>query len=237
MKYDVVYILKNNYTSKEIVYSLRSLVNFPYRSVWFAGGCPKGIEPDGMLEMAQLGRTKWERVIYTLRKVCECKEISKSFWLFNDDFFILKPVEEKPASRIKTQYNGDLLKRVHSIGRSEYALQLARTACELKRRGLGVKNYAVHVPMLINKDKALEVLDTFKGFPMFRSLYGNYWKVGGVDMPDVKIKSNNALPPGDAQMVSTSNETFARGKVGEYLRGMFPEPSEWEIQNNGTRIR
>ena len=46
-KYDVVYLLKNDYASDELRYSVRSVVkNFPYNRIVFVGGKPDDIEPD-----------------------------------------------------------------------------------------------------------------------------------------------------------------------------------------------
>lgn len=222
---DVVYILKNHIIpTQELIYSLRSLVNFPYRKVWFAGGKPDDIEPDEYLKVNQKGNTKWEKTTYTVRKVCECDEITKSFWLFNDDFFILKKVEYLPPI-----YNGDLKQRLKTIGQSLYSVKLQETLAELQRRDLGIKNYAVHIPMLINKKKALEVLEEFEGNPMFRCLYGNYWKIGGADMLDVKIRTNGETFPEDAQFVSTSDVTFKWGEAGRMIRTKFQEPSRFEV--------
>ena len=62
-KHDIVYILKNNYTSDELTYSIRSVCkNFPYRKIWFYGGAPEGIMPDVFVEYQQSGNNKWENV-------------------------------------------------------------------------------------------------------------------------------------------------------------------------------
>ena len=98
----------------------------------------------------------------------------------------------------------------------------------MQSKDLGIKNYAVHLPMLLEKEKVLEVLNEFDG-PMFRSLYGNYWDIGGVDRPDVKIATNNEKPKEDAQFVSTSDTSFQYGEVGKYLRRIFPDKSKWEV--------
>ena len=222
---DVVYIIKNHIIpAQELTYSLRTLVNFPYRKVWFAGGKPDGLEPDEHLDVTQKGNTKWEKVTYTIKKVCECDNITNSFWLFNDDFFILQKVKSLPPI-----YNGDLKQRLKTIGQSLYSVKLQETLAELQRRDLGIKNYAVHIPMLINKEKALEVLEEFEGNPMFRCLYGNYWDIGGADMPDVKVRTNSEVFPEDAQFVSTSDVTFKWGEAGKRIRSLFQEPSRFEV--------
>ena len=223
--HDVVYILRNNIVNpSELVYSLRSLDNFQHGDVWFAGGIPRRVKPDKAIPIEQKGLTKWERTTFTLRKVCECPDVSNPFYLFNDDFFILKPTDHIPY-----MYESTIEERVKVTGITSYTKQLQQTADELKRRGLSVNNYALHVPMLIDKDKALEVIDTFEGFPMFRCLYGNYWNVGGINAHDVKIHENNKNVPDDADFVSTNDTSFMYGKVGQYLRRTFPTKCKYEL--------
>ena len=222
--YDVIYILRNNPVHcEELKYSLRSLVNFPHGDVWIAGGIPEKIKPDREFRVQQHGTSKWARTTYTLRKICEAAETPEAFWLFNDDFFVLQKITD-----MEPVYNGTLRERANELKHSQYARELRKTADILQSKDLGIKNYAVHLPMLLEKEKVLEVLNEFDG-PMFRSLYGNYWDIGGVDRPDVKIATNNEKPKEDAQFVSTSDTSFQYGEVGKYLRRIFPDKSKWEV--------
>ena len=98
MKNDIVYILRNDIVNvSELIYSLRSLDNFQHGRVIFAGGIPETLKPDRAFEIKQQGATKWERATFTIKKVCEDKDISKSFYLFNDDFFILQKTATIPT--------------------------------------------------------------------------------------------------------------------------------------------
>ena len=77
--------------------------------------------------------------------------------------------------------------------------------------------------MLIDRAKALEVLGKFPNTPCFRSLYGNYWSVGGTRHHDVKFKT--LRPPDDSvkthwSFVSSTDKSFAEGGVGEFIRGL-----------------
>ena len=112
---------------------------------------------------------------------------------------------------------------------SGYANCLESARDTLENAGLSTFNYALHVPMLINKYKAIEVLDAFPNCPMFRSLYGNYWGVGGVNTKDVKITDIEKVPSQRQALCSTSDESFKSGAVGEFIRNKFTEPSTWEV--------
>ena len=229
-KYDIVYILKNDVDPDEIRYSLRSVCkNFPYRKIWFFGGKPEGIEPNKYVPVDQRGVEVWRKVTNTLEIVCETKGVSSNFWLFNDDFFVMQPLEEMPPV-----YNGTLLERITELrsrregAQSLYSIRLMRAEAHLLEAGYTTLNYAVHVPMLINKKKALETIRTFPRCAMFRSLYGILWKVGGVDQKDVKIFSVDVEPKEDCVLLSTSDTSFREGLVGEFIRSRFPEPCKYE---------
>lgn len=224
---DIVYVLKNGIHGDELKYSLRSLKNFTHDKVWFYGGKPKGLVPDVMVEYSQHGRSKWEKVRNMLIAICENDDISPEFWLFNDDFFCMKPVSHIPA-----YYHGTLYQRIVEIekrygSKTTYSKELRKTADLLEHNGLDTKNYAVHLPMLIDRARAKVVLEEFTECPMFRSLYGNSCDIGGEDRDDVKIYDTFTLPQ-DPDWLSTSNNSFEYGEVGEYIRDRFKDPSPYE---------
>ena len=226
---DIVYILRNGIEGDELRYSLRSLKNLPHDNVWFFGGKPEGLKPDRQVELHQAGVSVWQRVCWTLERVCRTPEVSQDFYLFNDDFFIMQPVEEIPP-----YYDGTLLKRIEDLrGKtgglgSLYSLQLTYTRELLMAEHKKTYNYAVHVPMAINKDKALKVLQKFQRVSMFRSLYGNYWSVKGRQMADCKI-TDETEPDTAAVFLSTTEKSFAQYPVGEYIRNRFPEACKYEV--------
>lgn len=230
--HDIVYFVKPDLINNELVYSLRSIeANFQAGRVWFCGGQPIGLIPDARMAIPQHGRNRYERVRNMLLEVCENDEITEDFWLFNDDFFILQKIEG-----LAPWYNGDLYRHVIHVERrhgnrpSDYTNQLRKTITALEEKGLGCLNYAVHAPMLINRQKMIETIAHFPDVPMFRALYGNHHKVGGFDAPDVKIVRPEIEIPEGAAYVSTSDASFINGKVGQQLRNRFPEKSRWEVK-------
>lgn len=227
---DIVYILKNGVCPEEITYSLRSVCeNFLFRKIWFFGGKPEGIDPDEYVYVDQRGTESWRKVTSTIEQVCKTKDVSEDFWLFNDDFFIMKRIEDLPPI-----YNGSLLTRAEEIRSrrdgmySLYATRLMRARSMLETEGYATFNYAVHMPMLINKKKALKTILQFRKSAMFRSLYGNMWEIGGINRQDVKIFDVNEAPDPESDLLSTSDTSFREGLVGEFIRSRFPEPCRYE---------
>ena len=234
-KHDIVYFVKDEPENEELRYSLRSVEqNFSYRNVWFCGGCPDGLKPDKHFDLKQEEFVKWDRVRAMIAKVCENDEISEDFWLFNDDFFILKPMKG-----MKPQYNGELKPYIeyteskHNGIADGFTIRLRQAYQDLTKAGLTTLNYEVHKPMLINRKKALEVLRAFPNTPCFRSLYGNYFAIGGEDKHDMKIKIENYAKILSVQnfwdFVSTDDKSFKNGNIGEFLREKFDKKCRFEL--------
>lgn len=230
---DIVYFVKNEPENEELRYSLRSVEKFfPHRNVWFYGGKPDGLLPDRYVPAQQTEDTKWERVRSMLRQACMNDEISENFWLFNDDFFIMKPFDEFAPPT----YNGDLYRHIvrveerHNQQATTWTARLRHLVNTLETAGKGTLNYAVHKPILINRKKALEVLDKFPDEPMFRALYGNYWAIGGTNQGDRKCQVMD-FPVEKLKKwatISSDDKSFAGGTVGEYIRSQFPQRSRFE---------
>lgn len=235
-QYDIVYFVKNEPKNEELRYSLRSVEeNLKYRNVWFYGGCPEGLTPDRHIKVSQDQPSKWERVRNMLRQACENDELTEDFWLFNDDFFILKPMSEN----MPPQYNDTLYKQiVHVEGRhgeraTVYTTRLRHLVKTLEKAKKDCLNYAVHKPILINRKKMLEVLDKFPDEPMSRALYGNYWQIGGVSKHDMKIETLEYAKMETVKrtwdFVSTSDKSFENGTIGAYLKQKFNKKSRFEV--------
>lgn len=230
---DVVYFVKQSSANDELKYSLRTVEkNWPCFRVWFCGGRPDGIKPDIMMRLNQHGLNKWEKVRNSIIAVCKNDEITEDFWLFNDDFFVMK----KRKADFEPQYNGriidyvDRIKKRHHDSHSEYTVRLMNTIDALEKAGFGTLNYEVHKPMLINRAKALEVLERFPEIGGFRSLYGNYWQIGGENQHDMKIKELGNFDWEDWEFLSTADKSFREGEVGKYIRGKFNKISRFEKQ-------
>lgn len=223
--YDIVYFVKDTKHNEELRYSLRTLVNFPHRKVWFYGGCPEGLKPDQHVYVKQDRENKWLNINKSITQAVENPDITNNFWLFNDDFFIMKPVKKQ-----YNYYDGDLYKRIVTLedrfGRfTKYSLQLRKICDDLISMGCDVRNFCIHVPMLVNKEKAKEVL-AIEDSHMFRSLYGNYHNIDAKQLSDYKI-SNPKLRWKDSVYLSTTEHSFD-AEVGKQIRELFPDKCKYE---------
>ena len=233
-QYDVVYFLKDTQRNEELRYSLRTIEeNWEYNRVWFYGGCPRGLRPDCHVPLKQTAPNKWRRVREMILGACQNDAITDDFWLFNDDFFVLKPISED----MPPQYNGTIegqIKRVearHGGMKTNYTRRLRHLLTTLQEAGLPTLNYSVHKPILVNRAKAVEVLEKFPNEPMFRALYANYWQIGGESKHDMKVMVPyfDLSKAGKWEFVSTNDQSFKSGNIGLYIREKFDGKSRFEV--------
>lgn len=229
-KYDVVYILQEDAGSEELRYSLRSIEkNMTHGKVWFYCGKPEGLHPDEYVAKRQHGFMKWEKAKSSLIEACMNDQITDKFWLFNDDFFVLKRM-----TSTKPLFDGSMRDHILQIEyrydnkQTGYTKMLRATEAMLEDAGCSTFNYAIHVPMLIDREGMLETLQMFPSCPMFRCLYGNYQMIGGTGHEDVKIREMDVSIPEGSDFVSTDDDTFAQGKVGKEIRSLFKEKCKYE---------
>lgn len=228
---DIVYIYKKS-QSDELKYSIRSVEeNFPFRKLVIVGDRPEGIKPDYFLGVDQL-MTKGRNVVNAIYNIIEDSNISDDFWLFNDDFFVMKPIKQ-----MTPYYNGELSDLIsllyRKFGNNQYVEILKRSLYELVDKGYSIHNYETHTPLLLNKDKVKELIKVFNDLSGFRSKYGNYFKIGGRNVADVKV-STNRKPNENNRLLSTSNASFTDYKVGELIRETFKNKSKYEQLKNNT---
>lgn len=229
MMHDVVYILKENTATAELIYSLRSVSkNFPHRKIWFVGDQPEGLYPDGRLKHKQDGKNKWYRVCSSLQKITECGDITDDFYLFNDDFFVMQPQTEPFINFVDGTLDGKIDALHKNCGYSRYSENLKRAKSILLLNGCDTMNFALHLPLQINKGLLRETLDKYK-LPMFRSIYGNVNHIPYIYHKDVKIWDEYTVPEINADYLSTTADSFNKGAVGRFIRDRFPEPCEYEI--------
>lgn len=227
--HDVVYILKEDIESEELRYSLRSLDNFPHRFVWFVGGQPKGFQPDRAIKHKQVGASKWDMIKSSMLQIIKNEEVSDDFFLFNDDFFVMEPFEGEFTNFV----DGTLAERIDELRRNvnpwlnPYGRTLFKAEQELIGLGCPTMNYDVHLPMLFNKEKTKTSINKCSS-PQMRSVYGNINAVPFIIRPDVKVYDLNTVPK-CPDFLSTNDDIFKNGKVGQYIRATFTNPSKYEV--------
>jgi hypothetical protein len=181
-KMDLVYICRDG-DNEELRYSIRSAVkNLPHDKIWVVGGKPDWYTGN-YIEVNQ-DKAKYTNARNSLRAICNSEEISESFILMNDDFYIINRVESVPY-----MYSGTLSDKIEQredvFNGNTYTKLLKQTLGSLSRKKINTAlDYELHVPIVMEKNKLEKVL-RLSG--LWRSVYGNVFNVGGTKIKDVKV--------------------------------------------------
>ena len=224
---DIVYICREG-DNEELRYSIRSAIkNLPHDNLWLVGGKPDWYK--GPYIPTVQDKSYFLNAKGNIRKILHSDEISDSFILMNDDFFVMNPVKDLPY-----MYSGLLLDKIQTRERHNpgdlYTRMLIKTYSELYQRSRIKQplDYELHVPMIFEKEKLSSVISS-QG--LWRSMYGNIYSVGGELFTDTKIYKKDSLLNEvntnlNSAYLSTEDKSFEDHK--EWFNQMFPKPSKFE---------
>lgn len=231
---DVVYLCKDG-PNPELRYSMRTLANLPHQTVHVFGGQPGWFTKEvRYTKVRQYEAKKYQNTLSSLVAAALSADVSEDFLVFNDDFFVVAPFKYQPFP----MFHKGPLSAFYQLytekwgSRATYSIGMKQAEAILTDWGvLNPYTYELHVPMLINSTKLLALVDKLQHERRrydghIRTLYGNYYRVGGHYMDDVKIISHDQAFIGP--FVSTDDDSFARGLVGQQIRSRFNIPSIYE---------
>lgn len=237
-KYDIVYLVKDKPINEELRYSLRSVEqNLPHRHVFLFGGCPTFVDKKKVKHkyIPQGKHSKWDNTSDLLKQVCLDKDVSENFILFNDDFFVMRPIKQ-----MVTYHDRTLAERIDDFSK-KYPTSRYVQRLKVARQTLGLHgvsnplNFELHTPMLFNKEKLLEVYREYSEVGAKRTIYGNLFVETTPQMSDVKHYNAYTTPEQGIAYCSTTDMSFAIGLVGKLLRSKFNEPCKYEKEEEWTK--
>lgn len=229
---DVVYFV-SAFPKNDLRYSIRSVAkNLEFNKLWIYGGKKYDINPDGYVRiMNQKGATKWDKVRSMYREVCLNDSITEDFIMFHDDFFIMKPIKEiNPEHRGTFEAHISVIEASFGNQLTEYTKILRHASETLLEGNKSNLSYELHKPFIFNRKKLLYILDKYPREHCIRSIYGNYYQIGGEKTHDVKIF--NKEPKFDYKkepILSTDNSVITDGNEHwEYITNKFNERCKYE---------
>lgn len=234
---DAVYINKPGGENEELRYSLRSLAaNMPYVDrVWIVGSCPGWVRGVEKIELEPL-EDKFANQAQSLAVACADDRVSDEFVLMNDDHFAIVRMDFLPAWHLGSL--SLLIKRLAKRGQTDSDLWfygLKQTLRQMREWGYVNPNaYEAHIPLRFNRQRLGDVLARVEHRPfLWGAAYdacggpagnlGDNVKVGELGTRELLECMSSGLP-----FVSTEDEAFAFGKVGLFLRTIFPDPCIYE---------
>lgn len=234
---DVVYLLKDSPTNEEFIYSLRSLKNLPHDRVFIVGGCPNNINMEKVFYIPlRQGGSKYKNTTQNLITACQDARLSQEFILMNDDFFILKKIENTTEElnlcrgTISAVLEG--YEKRYGKDANNYIKGMRQTMIFLQDCGIKEPlSYELHIPFIMDKDKFLEIFSlphvSSVNVLHKRSVYGNLYHKNSTYCEDVKFFANIYVPIHNDKFLSTEDNSFAL--VKPYLSNLFSSKSEYEI--------
>jgi len=236
---DYVYICRKG-ENEELRYSLRSIEkNMPEGRVWVFGYRPEWYIGD-FVKIEDIG-SKFENIRNCISIVADNKNVSENFILMNDDFFALKKI-----NKLENFHGGLLENKIIKYKESrmspKYIRLLELTMKQLKQNGIeNPIDYDIHVPMTMNKLLLKEAMN-IAFFP--RSAYGNWVKINGKKISDVKIYTKEKIKLDvlnyNNTFISTEDNSFVSLK-NNILEKLFFECGKFEnpnyiINNNYIKV-
>lgn len=121
---------------------------------------------------------------------CKNRLVSEDFVWMNDDIFFIQPIK---AIDLRVAHSGSLASHIEHRAENpdSYYRSLCETQSQLKHLGLTTRDFEVHTPLPVNKQRMEAALNVFKWddlqAPLLRSCYGNYSKFLVDSCVDLKI--------------------------------------------------
>lgn len=229
---DLLYILGrgSKWRNNEIRFSLRSVEkNLPHARIFIVGERPKFLKNIVHIPAIDPYDNKLANAVFKLRAACREIDLSEKFILMNDDFFILRATNKIEASILGTMQDAILN---HKTKAGYYYQAFRKTKDLLVATGIERPlDYEVHAPMIIEKQKFLEMTDSIEweeGY-LFRSIYGNLYEVGGKKRIDTKVHDIVFLKKlSEGSILSTADRVVLRPEFQRFIYKSFPHPSRYE---------
>lgn len=239
---DAVYVCRPG-ENPELRISLRSLAQNAaglYRNVWVVGTVLPWLRNIVPLPLEPL-EDKFENQRQSLRAVVNHPDLSDEFVLLNDDHFITQPLTEWRTYHLGTVFgflSQLFLDDPEATNLNEWAHAVLNSALWTQQKA-GIEEplcYEAHIPLLFDKAKVAGVLDEYPtdGFFAIGETYpitgaagegvvGQNTKVGDAGARGMLMVMCSGMP-----YVSTEDDVFEVGAVGEWLRNSFPDPCIYE---------
>jgi hypothetical protein len=228
---DLVYIVRPGDQNEELRYSLRSVArNLPGRRVWIFGHTPPWVRGVESVELAPL-EDGFANQLQSLTAAAHHPGLSEDVVLFNDDFYVMEPMDE-----VRVFHTGTLagyIAYLESIGKSPTnpwfrGLKVAKR--ELAE--WGIENplcYEHHSPMPWKRSELRDVIARGKGRPfLYMSYYPATTGPAGERGMDAKSgAAGNPLAAGNPYL-SSVDYSFQDSAIGRHVRATFDQPCHFE---------
>lgn len=216
----------------ELRYCLRAIEKYltGYRDIYIIGTRVKWLTGVKYLPFVENYTEKQRSIFQKLLTAANTPEISDPFLMFNDDHFLLKPLDVKDIKYWKHGTIKDLIAK--SLG--TYQRTVANSYKYLVDKGWGQDNFDIHVPILYEKEKFKQLAgEDWSKEHIIKSLYCNKHSIKGEEMKDLVIRKpmrrEEIRQAIEGRLFFSINEAGTNEAMKTVLGELWPDPSKYEL--------
>lgn len=215
----------------ELRFALRSIQHHArgVRRVWIVGRIPAWLHETDQVRLVRRDEAPGNKAYRIAAKVewaCRELDLTKTFAFWNDDYLLTQDLDVRT---IPPWHHGDLSRGEDSEG---WQRLLGQTGEALRAVGLPSKHYDIHVPILLERSKYLDLSDWWqrsREVPMtMKSVYGNhYCDAAAVPYADAKLadqwQTRIDQLAASRPVISYGNAALSAG-FADWMAARFPDP-------------
>lgn len=230
---DIVYPVRKGDYNEELRYSLRSLSHIPHGRVFIVGHKPPWVTNVAHWPRPQ-EKSKYRNANESLVEITReaGASLTEPFLLFNDDFYVMEPMDEIPVFHMgPVQEVVDRYRKLHHMGAYWRGMvQTMRLMQDARLKG-PLLSYELHIPFPIYREPLLRAWEMGKELDVLhiRTLMGNLARLGGTEREDVKVYRGRTKDYESWPFLS-SNDDVTFPPLRSLMRERFPTPSPYELQ-------
>lgn len=237
---DIIYPVRPGDVNEELRYSLRSLANLAdVGTIWMVGYQPSWVTGVEYIDGGNANVSPHANVYQNILLASQHEAVAEDILIFNDDFFVTRPVTEVVTGKRSTLAEHLNLPRLRTSVKSWWRESLATTQVCLQALEIDVPDsYELHIPFPAKRSLMRETLERFAAVtpenpPQWRSLYGNLHPDPNVQqMPDSKAFSGGTLR---TPFHSTTDLSWKHFRMK--IAALFPTASPYELPPSVARRR
>lgn len=220
---------------EELRYCLRGIEEYltGYRYIYIIGELPAWV--DGVIHIPMRDTDQREtNIMKKVLKACDTPAITSRFIKFNDDHFLLAPVN---APTYPHYYSGLLSERAGKLpSMRAYRQSMTNTSSVLRKAGHPEKDFDIHTPIVYEKNAFRQTMKKYNFNVPFslvvKSVYCNTLGIEGEQLQDCKFKKQMTYEQmrkaiADRHVFSIGDEAINKD-LWRLLKELYPNKSKYE---------
>jgi len=222
---------KNRHSEIHLKFALRAIEKYlaGYGAIFILGEKVKWLKDVEYIDCEEHERKQY-CIFSKILAAAKDERVSDKFIGWHDDHFLIKPLN---VSEIKYWKSGNL-DTLGITASGTYNRVVVNANKYLKNQGYSNYNYDIHVPIIFEKEKFIELEnEDWAQEHLIKSLYCNRWAVKGEDMKDLKFgkpfSREQIRKAIDGRIFFSVSEFGTNESMNDVLNELFPDKSKYEV--------